>query len=298
MNFKNYILLVLTMLSLKLMAQPEANFECTSTNKKAFSNIYFKNTSKKSSTYAWDFGDGGKSTEMSPTHQYSAAGTYSVSLKASKGKKQSEKTMTIEIGAPEHCTVEIETPFGTMTVVLYDQTPQHRDNFLKLVGQGFYDSLLFHRVINGFMIQGGDPTSKGAAPGVHLGSGGPGYTIPAEFNSALVHTKGALAAARMSDAVNPDKRSSGSQFYIVHGRPVDPRSLSRNEAAKGFNYPKDVIEKYERLGGTPFLDMDYTVFGEVIKGLDIIDKIAAVPTQPGDRPKEDVWMKIRVVNNN
>lgn len=296
MNLKSIFLLLLTTASFSILAQ-QADFECTSTNKKAFSNIYFKNTSKKAKSYSWDFGDGRSSTEVSPTHQYASAGTYTVTLTAIKGKKQNNKTMTLEISAPEHCTVEIETPFGTMTAVLYDQTPHHRDNFLKLAGQGFYDSLLFHRVINGFMIQGGDPTSKGASAGVPLGSGGPGYTIPAEFNSSLAHTKGALAAARMSDAVNPDKRSSGSQFYIVQGRPVDPRSLHRTEAAKGFNYPKDIVEKYERLGGTPFLDMDYTVFGEVIKGLDIIDKIAAVKTLPGDRPEQDVWMKIRVVNN-
>ncbi len=296
MRLNFYLIISLLCIVNTIFAQ-EANFDCTTTNKKAFSNIYFKNTSKRATSYTWDFGDGGKSTDLSPTHQYSAAGRYIVTLTAIKGKKQSEKTMTIEIGTPEHCTVEIETSHGTMVVVLYDQTPQHRDNFLKLVGQGFYDSLLFHRVINGFMIQGGDPNSRGATPGLALGSGGPGYTIPAEFNTSLVHTKGALAAARLSDGVNPDKRSSGSQFYIVHGRPVDPRSLSRIEASKNFNYPKDIVEKYERLGGTPFLDMDYTVFGEVIKGLDVIDKIAAVSTLPGDRPKEDVWMKIRVVNN-
>lgn len=275
-------------------AQPTADFECTSQVKKAFANIYFKNTSKKATEYTWDFGDGGNSTETSPTHKYSAAGTYEVKLTAIKGKKQNEKTMTIEIGAPEHCMVEIETPYGKMTAILYDQTPLHRDNFLKLVGQSYYDSLLFHRVIHSFMVQGGDPGSK--VPGTQLGSGGPGYTIPAEFNPALAHVKGTLAAARLSDAVNPDKRSSGSQFYIVQGRPVDPHSLTRIESSKGFNYPKEVIEKYERLGGTPFLDMDYTVFGEIISGLDVLDKIASAPTDPHDRPKEDIWMKIKVVN--
>jgi peptidyl-prolyl cis-trans isomerase B (cyclophilin B) len=146
------------------------------------------------------------------------------------------------------------------------------------------------------MVQGGDPNSKDAKPGQQLGNGGPGYTTPAEFNPALAHTKGALAAARMSDAVNPSKSSSGSQFYIVHGRPVDENTLTRTESSKNFHYPKDVKDKYLRMGGTPFLDMDYTVFGEVITGLDVLDAIAATPTNPGDRPKQDMWMKIKVIS--
>ncbi|MDR0940796.1 MAG: peptidylprolyl isomerase [Bacteroidales bacterium] len=188
---------------------------------------------------------------------------------------------------PKEIQLEIYTNYGVMTVKLYNETPLHRDNFVKLATEGFYDSLLFHRVIQGFMIQAGDPNSKHAPAGKMLGTGGPGYTVPAEFNSNLIHKKGALAAARMGDHVNPQKASSGSQFYIVQGRPT----------AVGQNYSAEQREIYKTIGGTPFLDGQYTVFGEVIKGQEVIDAIASVPTQPGDRPVNDVIItKIKVLN--
>jgi peptidyl-prolyl cis-trans isomerase B (cyclophilin B) len=182
-----------------------------------------------------------------------------------------------------------------MLVELYDATPQHQDNFVKLVQEGYYDGLLFHRVIENFMIQGGDPKSKDAPAGQALGSGGPGYTIPAEFVDSLVHIKGAIAAARTGDAVNPQKRSSGSQFYIVHGRKVTEQDLAQLEAQKGFRYTTRQKEAYLEHGGTPFLDRDYTVFGQVVEGFEVLDKLAAVPTDPRDRPKEDLKMKIRLI---
>jgi peptidyl-prolyl cis-trans isomerase B (cyclophilin B) len=182
-----------------------------------------------------------------------------------------------------------------MEVELYDSTPKHRDNFIKLAEEGFFDSLLFHRVIQGFMIQGGDPDSRNAAAGKHLGAGGPGYQIDAEFSSENLHFKGALAAARMGDAANPEKKSSGSQFYIVQGTPVSPDLMERMEAQKNIRYTPEQRKLYQQVGGTPFLDMEYTVFGRVVKGLEVIDKIAAVRTAPGDRPVEDVWMKAKVV---
>ena len=153
----------------------------------------------------------------------------------------------------------IETDMGTMTVKLYDSTPQHRDNFKKLVKEGFYDDLLFHRVINGFMVQGGDPDSKGAPANKRLGSGGPGYTIPAEIGAA--HYKGALAAARTGGPSNPEKRSSGSQFYIVHGKPVTDSDLQRSAAQKKITYTDEQKAAYKQNGGAIFLDGDYTVFG-------------------------------------
>ncbi len=190
--------------------------------------------------------------------------------------------------------VMIETPYGNMKVELYENTPNHKANFLKLVDEKFYDQLLFHRVIGGFMIQGGDPESRNAHPGKRLGSGGPGYTIPHEIGSP--HFKGTLAAARQGNATNPQKSSSGSQFYIVQGQPLLGSELTSFEQKKGFKYNEVQRNKYIELGGTPMLDGEYTVFGEVVEGMDVIDKIAAVQTGQSDRPVEDVWMVIKRVN--
>lgn len=238
--------------------------------------------------------------------------------------------------------VQIKTSLGDITVRLYDETPLHRDNFIKLAKEGYYNGTLFHRVIKNFMIQGGDPDSKGAAAGVQLGTGGPGYTVPAEFvYPQYFHKKGALAAARQSDQVNPEKKSSGSQFYIVTGevysagkltqleKQLEQRMLqsifdslvvenrdkilqlrrNRDQAgiaaiqeqlqkdtfakAKEMGKPKFTDaqrEAYTTIGGTPFLDNDYTVFGEVEEGMDVIDAIQNVATGVGDRPNNDVVM--------
>lgn len=199
--------------------------------------------------------------------------------------------------------VKIETPMGDMVVMLYDETPLHKENFLKLAYEGYYDGLLWHRIIQGFMCQGGDPNSRDAAPGQRLGTGGPKYKIPAEIKTGLVHKKGALAAARQGGPVNPEKKSSGSQFYIVQGRPT-PRAafeqrVLQGNAARGegqkVEYTEEQLTHYEQVGGTPMLDGEYTVFGEVIEGLEVIDKLAAVKTAQGDRPVEDVTMKMTVV---
>lgn len=188
----------------------------------------------------------------------------------------------------------IKTEFGDMKVELYNSTPGHRDNFIKLVNEGFYDDLLFHRVISGFMVQGGDPQSKNAAPGQRLGTGGPGYTIPAEIGAP--HFKGTLAAARTGGPSNPEKRSSGSQFYIVQGTKQSAAGLKGIAAQKGISYNDTQIAKYGDVGGTPMLDNDYTVFGEVVSGMDVIDKIAAVAKDGSDRPVKDVKMKIMMTN--
>lgn len=237
--------------------------------------------------------------------------------------------------------VKISTEYGDIKVRLYDKTPKHRDNFLKLVGEKFYDGLLFHRVINHFMIQGGDPTSRNAAPDVMLGEGDVGYQLDAEFVPEYFHKKGVLAAAREGDNANPERKSSGAQFYIVQGQVYTPERLesvvkSVNERRKVSLYEKmkdqykddfarlqeandmralnDLSEKltrecdslfvneelvltelqkeaYTTVGGTPHLDGQYTVFGEVIEGLDVLDKIAAVKTNDFDRPVKDVVIK-------
>jgi len=196
--------------------------------------------------------------------------------------------------------VEITTDYGVMIAKLYDSTPLHRDNFIKLVENKFYDSLLFHRVINQFMIQGGDPLSKSAGDGVPLGnSSAAADRIPAEFKPYFLHKKGALAAARDN---NPEKASSNCQFYIVQGKTMADQELEKvyNERVKpsnpSFSYNKIQKEIYNRIGGVPFLDQSYTVFGEVISGLDIIDKIARVPKDASDRPLQNVRMKIRILN--
>lgn len=189
--------------------------------------------------------------------------------------------------------VEMVTNYGTMIIRLSDSTPMHRDNFLKLVKQHYYDSILFHRVINHFMIQAGDPESKRAEAGKKLGNGGPDYTVPAEFKSTIFHKKGVIAAARTGDDENPKKASSGSQFYIVQGRVFTDISLDSVETfrLKGRKLPVEHRAVYKTIGGTPHLDQGYTVFGELVKGLDILDSIAAVATsgrQGGDRPLKDV----------
>ena len=241
--------------------------------------------------------------------------------------------------------VTISTKYGDMVAILYDETPKHKENFIKLVKEHYYDSLLFHRVIEGFMIQGGDPDSKSASRDQRLGNGGPGYTIPAEFNPKFFHEKGALSAARLADAMNPDRASSGSQFYIVQGTKhtesqlkVDPAKFNRalqqffqkpenqpyrdsintfiqNRDEKGFqeflndikpvveeqmgisvekDISPDMLKAYTTVGGTPLLDGEYTVFGKVIDGLEVIDKIAAAPRDQNDRPLEDVRMRITI----
>lgn len=241
--------------------------------------------------------------------------------------------------------VTIKTSYGDMVAILYDETPKHKENFIKLAEEHFFDSTLFHRVIEGFMIQGGDPDSKGAAPGQPLGRGGPGYTIDAEFNPKFFHEKGALSAARLGDQQNPTKASSGSQFYIVQGTKMTEEELKidqmklnqamqqffqdtvnrptydsmvtlyqsgnmaayqehiiklkpRVEKATGIKtdkpVPEEILKAYTTVGGAPNLDGGYTVFGKVIKGIEVIDKIAAVPKGPGDRPLEDIPMTVTV----
>jgi cyclophilin family peptidyl-prolyl cis-trans isomerase len=185
--------------------------------------------------------------------------------------------------------VLLQTSMGDIIIRLSDSTPLHRDNFLKLVKVGLYDSVLFHRVIKNFMIQGGDPDSKNAAAGVQLGNGGPSYRVPAEFRPTLFHKKGVIAAARDG---NPTKASSGSQFYIVQGKKFTDAGLDSVETFRlKRKIPANQREVYKTIGGTPHLDQGYTVFGEVVKGLEVVDAIAVVATSTGadvDRPLQDV----------
>jgi len=198
--------------------------------------------------------------------------------------------------------VVISTEFGEITVGLYKDTPLHRENFLKLVKESYYDSLLFHRVISGFMIQGGDPDSRGAKPGAPLGRGGPGYTVPAEIIPTHIHKKGALAAARQGDQVNPERASSGSQFYIVQGKPVPSTQLDRIAEQRSFTnsadtsgYSPEQVAIYQSIGGTPHLDGAYTVFGEVVEGLEVVDLIAQQEVDRRSRPLKDIKMSMKII---
>lgn len=296
MNNIRYWLAAFSFFLLTSCAKPLAKFTLPDEDRKAPSTIVFNNTSEKAESYLWDFGDGKTSTEESPEHKYFLSGKYIVKLTAKKGKKESVIEKAVIIDPPQDCLISMETTLGTMTIRLYDGTPKHRDNFIKLAESGFYDGLLFHRIIEGFMIQGGDPNSKNAKPGQRLGSGGPGYTIPAEFKSEYAHVKGALSAARQGDQVNPKRNSSGSQFYIVHGQKASKDVLANIETRKGITYSEEIKSQYMTIGGTPFLDQDYTVFGIVEKGLDIVDVIASTDTDSTDRPKKDVKiLKVRVI---
>jgi len=268
--------------------------------------------------------------------------TLMVGFVACTSGSDSKETATTNLVGNDYL-VTIKTDFGVMKAVLYDLTPKHKENFVKLSQEGFYDSLLFHRIIQGFMIQGGDPTSKNAGPQDRLGMNGPGYLVDAEITPELFHRKGALAAARTGGPSNPDRKSSGSQFYIVQGRTLTQEEAEINQVALsravgtlmrqfpqdtltstlrtafneggqegylqkcmelneeitkktgvGFVMPAEQAEVYASVGGTPQLDGEYTVFGQVIQGLDVLDQISAVQTQPGDRPVEDVRMYITV----
>jgi len=190
--------------------------------------------------------------------------------------------------------VELETNKGTFTLEVFNDVPKHAENFLKLANEGFYDSLLFHRIIPGFMIQGGDPESKNALEGQMLGNGDVGYKVPAEFMlPKYYHKKGALAAAREGNN-NPEKASSGCQFYIVVGKPFTDAELDQMEARMGQKYSEQARKEYKTIGGTPHLDAGYTVYGQIVKGQDVVDAIAAMPRNASDRPAENV----RILNVN
>lgn len=194
---------------------------------------------------------------------------------------------------PKNQYVKIVTEQGECIIKLYNETPLHRDNFLKLTEKGTYNGTLFHRVIKDFMIQGGDPDSKTAVKGALLGEGTVGYTVPAEFRDSLFHKKGVLAAARDD---NPEKASSGSQFYLVQGKKFTDEQLDAVEKNRlKFKIPEWQRVVYKTLGGTPHLDRNYTVYGEVVKGIELIDKIASATTDGNNRPTSDVKMTITVL---
>jgi len=196
---------------------------------------------------------------------------------------------------PKNQYVRIKTSYGECIIRLYNETPKHRDNFIKLTKQGFYNGTLFHRVIQNFMIQGGDPDSKKATAGQELGNGDVGYTVPAEFRDSLFHKRGVLAAARDD---NPAKASSGCQFYIVEGKRFTDEDLDKLEQTrlKGRKIPAWQRELYKSVGGSPHLDQNYTVYGEVVSGIDMVDRIAAVQKDERNRPLTDIPMTVELLS--
>lgn len=200
-------------------------------------------------------------------------------------QKETAKSATTETKNDKMTQILIKTSMGDITIALYNETPLHRDNFIKLVKESYYDGVLFHRIIKGFMIQTGDPDSKTAKPGQRLGMGGPAERIPAEFVPTLFHKRGAVAAARDN---NPAKASSGSQFYIVDGDIFPQDKLDMIAARTGKTFSPEQVQAYTTIGGAPFLDGDYTVFGEVVSGMEVVDKIAAQEKDGNDRPLEDI----------
>lgn len=200
-------------------------------------------------------------------------------------QKETAKSATTETKNNKMTQILIKTSMGDITIALYNETPLHRDNFIKLVKESYYDGVLFHRIIKGFMIQTGDPDSKTAKPGQRLGMGGPAERIPAEFVPTLFHKRGAVAAARDN---NPAKASSGSQFYIVDGDIFPQDKLDMIAARTGKTFSPEQVQAYTTIGGAPFLDGDYTVFGEVVSGMEVVDKIAAQEKDGNDRPLEDI----------
>lgn len=190
--------------------------------------------------------------------------------------------------------VIITTKFGDIEIMLYDKTPLHRENFIRLANSGYFDSTLFHRVVSHFVIQGGDPDSKKARPGLVLGNGGPGYEIPAEFIPEYIHKRGAVGMARESDDINPLKKSSGSQFYIVTGKIFNDEQLNKIEVKYKKKFNSKEREIYKTIGGSPHLDGNYTVFGEVVRGMDVVDKIATVKTDSNNRPLDDIIMIVKL----
>ncbi len=199
--------------------------------------------------------------------------------------------------AQDNPQVLITTSYGNMKIRLFDETPLHKENFFKLVADGTYNGVLFHRVIENFMIQTGDPDSKNAKKGELLGRGDFGYTLPPEFSPSLYHKKGAIAAARQPDNVNPQKMSSASQFYIVQGTKLTDEQLDLMESREmHIKFTDEQRKIYKSSGGTPHLDYSYTVFGEVVEGLDIIDKISAVPTDENNRPLHDIKIEVKIID--
>lgn len=288
---KIYYLLVSTLL-IASCSKPTAEFLINADDNQAPALINFKNLSKNSESYIWSINEDVVSEDETLEHLFLESGRYDIQLKALKDGKIASQTKPVFIDAPKNCSVYIETSLGAMTFVLSELTPNHRDNFLDLIEKKYYNGLSFHRVIDGFMIQGGDNKTRKTKDRFKFKE-----QIPSEFNKEHFHYKGALAAARMPDDINPDKMSSGTQFYIVDGVELSIDAIKNHEASKLFSYTVDQKKRYLESGGAPQLDGEYTVFGYLIDGFDVLEKISKIETGEMNVPlKEVLILDIKAIN--
>lgn len=277
------ILILWGLLQIVGCSTPTANFLISAESRKAPALINFNNQSTSAESYVWEVNDSIISTVDDAQHLFLNSGRYEICLTASKDNKSHQTIQTIFIDAPQLCHVYMKTSLGSFVFALSESTPGHRDNFISLIESGYYNGLSFHRVIDGFMVQGGDNKSRKGQTSITYKD-----QIREEINEDLFHVKGALAAARMPDDVNPDKFSSGTQFYIVHGRNLTSEDVENYESSKLFTYSGNDKKRYLEEGGAPQLDGEYTVFGYLVSGFDTLDKIANVETGELDKPIVDI----------
>jgi len=273
-------------------SKPIADFTLLSERSSAPVEVDFINISTGADTYQWTINNDVISDSTNIQHLFLSSGRYVVDLVAQKGDKTSRMSKEFIIQAPEECLIYMETSLGSLIFSLSELTPRHRDNFLKLVEDSYYDGIAFHRVIDGFMIQAGDDKTREKRKRIKHEE-----IIDKEFNNQLMHYKGAVAAARMPDDVNPERASSGTQFYIVDGRPLTSSDLESFESGKLFDYTAEQKEQYLKIGGAPQLDGEYTVFGFLVGGYETLEKISEVKTDNRNNPEEPVRI-LKVISIN
>ena len=286
------ILIGLSCLCLTNCSKPIADFIINAEAEEAPALIKFKNTSKGAQSYVWKMDNTIISENESLEHLFLSSGRYDVELTANNNSKSAKQTKTLFIEAPQECRVYMKTTLGEMTFVLNELAPIHRDNFIDLVEKEYYIGLSFHRVINGFMAQGGDKKSRKERVLVETSE-----EITQEINTELIHRKGALAGARMPDEINPERASSGTQFYIVDGKTLNEYDIKAFADKNLVDYNKEQIALYLKHGGAPQLDGAYTIFGQLINGFDTLDKITKVEIGDQDKPLEAIRiLELKIIN--
>lgn len=254
--------------------------------------VYFENNSENISSYSWEVDGQVVTSDKHLEHTFYDSGKHKVVLIAKEGNKVQRKESTVYVEAPSNCMALLKTSMGILVVELSEETPGHLQNFSELVESGFYNGIFFHRIIDDFMVQGGGNENRNSGKRFT-----DPVTIPQEISTDLPHYKGALAAARMPDDMNPEKASSGSQFYLVDGRKLTADRMKKIQEEKLFDYTEEQIEKYIAVGGAPQLDGEYTVFGQLISGFDVLDAMAKTDTDKYDKPLEDiVILEARMLN--